>query len=98
MPLTIDNSDLTIEKLPKPDDHESIFSFAMTFDGYKYYGSLEECAKQARRKARNTLSNIRNELFFSARASRHCDNDKYIQTYAELYPLLKQAITNDNIR
>ena len=79
---------LTIEMLPKPDDRDSIFAFAMTFNGYEQSGSFDESARKARDKSRNSLDELRNELFFSARASRHRGDELYLDTYRELYPLI----------
>ena len=76
--------------LPSEDDPSSIFEFAMTFNGYVHYGSFAACAEAAHKKERNSVEAIRNELFFSARGSRHCQNDKFVQTYCEILPLLRQ--------
>ncbi|RAP55652.1 hypothetical protein BTJ49_15140 [Oleiagrimonas sp. MCCC 1A03011] len=64
----------------------------MLFNGFEHFGSLEESAAQARARRRETLTDLRNELFFVCRRSRHQDSDEYVGLYQELLPLLQQAI------
>jgi hypothetical protein len=77
-------------QLPSPDDPQAVFAYAMTFNAYEKYGSLEAAAALARRAPRTTLDEVRAELFFKARASRHRGDDGYLHVYRELLPLLKQ--------
>jgi hypothetical protein len=79
--------------LPSEGDPGAIFAFAMTFNGFEHYGSFETCADAARRQDRDTLEALRNELFFSARASRHRGDEQYVETYREILPLLRQHLT-----
>ncbi|MDM0029599.1 hypothetical protein [Variovorax saccharolyticus] len=76
--------------LPPPDDAAAIFEFAMTFDGYAHFGSVERSAAEAGMKRRASREDVMNELFFEARASRHRDDDDYVALYAELLPHLKR--------
>lgn len=92
MKRIVANEELRVELLPSIDDYSGIFAFAMLFDGYAYYGSLERAAEQAMAQRRESLTDLRNELFISCRRSRHQDSDEYIDTYKELYPLLKNEI------
>jgi hypothetical protein len=92
MKRIIANEALKTELLPSPEDPGAIFRFAMLFDGYEHFGSLEEASAQARARRRETLTDLRNELFVSCRRSRHQDSDEFIGVYRELYPLLQQAI------
>ncbi len=64
----------------------------MSFDGYKHFGSFEAAAENAKAMRRESLTDLRNELFMSARASRHSDNDMFLVKYNELLPLFKQII------
>lgn len=75
--------------LPAEDDGRGIFAFAMSFNGYEHFGSFEASAAAAKAGDRSSLELLRNELFFTARASRHADNDRYISVYREILPLLK---------
>jgi len=86
------NSDLAVEQLPAPGDRNAVFAFAMSFDGYEHFGSFEAAAENARARSRATLTDVRNELFMQARASRHRDDDKFLDTYQELLPCLKRLI------
>lgn len=74
-------------ELPDPDDASAIFAFAMTFNGYEYFGSFDAAADAAASGDRSSLTLIRNELFFTARAARHGDDDRLIVLYHELMPL-----------
>ena len=88
----IRNQDLTLAHLPDPGDERAVFQFAMTFDGYKHFGSFEECAKHAEARTRDTLTAIRNELFFEARSARHVGNDRFLEVYRKLLPLLEEKL------
>ncbi len=76
--------------LPNPGDTAAVFAYAMSFNAYDVYGSVDAAAKIARDASRSTLEEVRAELFFKARASRHAGNDAYLDTYKELLPLLER--------
>lgn len=97
-PEAIGNNELAVEMLPALDDRESVFVFAMSFNGYEYAGSFDESAKKARAMSRKTLDEIRNELFFSARASRHRGDDLFMETYQELRPHLVSILESKSGR
>jgi hypothetical protein len=65
----------------------------MSYNGYEAAGSFEACAQRAKTGKRDSEDDLRNELFFAARASRHCGDDNYLKVYREIYPLL-QACTD----
>jgi len=96
MPTPLPNDELKIELLPSIDDAHKIFSFAMLFNGYKHHGSFEGSAQRASERKRNSLTEIRNELFFSARSSRHCDDETYLKTYEALLPLIIRKIKQED--
>lgn len=81
---------MCLADLPNPDDASAIFAFAMTFNGYDYFGSFDASAAAAGSGDRSSLTLIRNELFFAARASRHGDDDRLIILYRELLPLFAE--------
>lgn len=93
---SVANSELKIDLLPSPDDRNTVFRFAMLFNGYEHFGSFEAAAEQARTSSRASLTEIRNELFMSARGSRHRDDDRFLDVYKELLPLLKQKIEKED--
>lgn len=78
---------MNIPDLPNVNDAAAIFEFAMTFNGYKYFGSFDASAEAAASADRSSLALIRNELFFVARASRHGDDDRFISLYRQLLPI-----------
>jgi hypothetical protein len=88
----ISNDELTIESLPQAGDAKEVFAFAMSFDGYRQFGSFSAATANAKAKTRQTLADLRNELFVSARSSRHVGSDAYIDLYEELLPLIREAI------
>lgn len=85
-------SGLRLADLPAADDRRAVFAFAMTFNGYEHYGSLEASVSAAREKKRESIDDLRNELFIAARASRHSDSDAYLTRYAELLPYFRKLI------
>ena len=89
---TIPNSELRIELLPSVDDPRKVAKFAHLFNGYDHYGSFEACADKALARTRESITEIRNELFFSVRASRHSGDRGFIEHYRELLPILKHKI------
>ena len=78
--------------LPPQDDPQAIFAFGMTFNGYEAFGSFDACAAAAKARRRETLEDLRNELFFACRASRHTGDDAYVALYAELRPLFERVL------
>jgi hypothetical protein len=88
----IPNSTLSIEHLPEPTDAGAVFKFAMSFDGYEIFGSFAAAAENAGARKRESLTDLRNELFMRARASKLTDDNSFLACYRELLPLLKQAI------
>ncbi len=80
--------------LPPLGDAAAIFAFGMTFNGYEAFGSFEACAAAAKARRRETLEDLRNELFFACRASRHMQDDAYVAAYAELRPLFMRMMGN----
>ena len=68
----ISNDDLTLSDVPQSDaDWEVIGEFALTFNGYEYWGSFEKCAEVANRRNPGNLVEARTCLFFLQRALRH---------------------------
>ena len=88
----IQNSEITTESLPSASDRNAVFAFAISFNGYEHFGSFQAAAESARSRNRSSLIEPRNELFMSARASRHCNDDEFLNVYKELLPLFKVII------
>ncbi|MET3442951.1 hypothetical protein ABIC94_003740 [Variovorax paradoxus] len=83
---------LALSALPDPTDRQAVFAFAMTFNGYEHFGSSEAAFAAARERRRSSLVDVRNELFLAARASRHGDNDDYLERYRELLPVFQRLL------
>ncbi|MEG8052904.1 hypothetical protein QP185_05950 [Sphingomonas aerolata] len=79
---------MRLTDLPDVNDSSAIFKFAMTFNGYEYFGSFDASADAAASGDRSSLALIRNELFFAARASRHGEDERFVALYRKLLPLL----------
>ena len=68
----ISNADLKLQDVPSPSaGWDDICPFALTFNGYKHWGSFEKCAEIANARRRNTLNELRTCLFFEQRRCNH---------------------------
>lgn len=67
----------------------------MSFNGYEHFGSSSASMQAAKQKKRTTLIDVRNELFASAPASRHMDNEDFLDRYRELFPILRELIVSN---
>ena len=85
-------SNISLSDLPEIGDRGGILKFAQSFNGYEYHGSFEACAEVARARRRETLVDLRTELFASFRASHHTDTDAYIELYSELLPHFRRLL------
>jgi len=64
----IANKELIESDLPKPYAlWQHVADFALTFNGYKYWGSFEKCAEVANKHSDATLTDLRTCLFFEER-------------------------------
>lgn len=88
-------SQITVSDLPNPDNSRAVFAFAMSFNGYEHFGSFSASMHVAKQRTRATLIDVRNELFASARASRHMGNEDFLDLYRELLPVLQELIESD---
>jgi hypothetical protein len=72
--MNIDNEQLNLDNVPSADAHWSqIYEFALTFDGYEFWGSFEKCSEVANARAHGTLTGLRTCLFFEQRVWRNGD-------------------------
>jgi hypothetical protein len=66
------NDGLTAANIPSSKAHwRTITEFALSFDGYEYWGSFEKCAKIANSRRNRTLTELRTCLFFEQRRWHH---------------------------
>ncbi len=94
--MLIESSRLRIEDLPDAADEGAVADFSLSFNGYQHFGSFHAAADAAEAQKRETLNDLRNELFMAFRGSRHRMDDLFLETYRELLPHLKQAIAREN--
>ena len=72
VPKYIPNRELLADKLPSADaDWHEIQRFALTFDGYKRWGSAERCGEIAEARRHSTMTELRTCLFYEQRRWRH---------------------------
>lgn len=68
MTQDVANSELSPADIPSfKEAWARIEPFALTFDGFKYWGSVEKCAEVARGHRPGSLTELRTCLFYEAR-------------------------------
>lgn len=68
----LSNEELTPVNIPSPQSRwRTIATFALSFDGYEYWGSFEKCAEIANGKRARSLTELRTCLFFEQRRWHH---------------------------
>ena len=88
---TISNKDLIREDVPSPSaDWGTIERFALTFDGYKEWGSFEKCAEVANNRSHSDLTELRTCLFFEQRRWRHFGQEPDKQTMKYIRYVVKR--------
>jgi len=96
----IANTDLTEKDLPAPDDDSwhSIAEFALSFDGYSYWGLSDQCGDIANKSLNawrekkilpNSLTELRTCLFFEKRRWHHFGDSPDKKTMAYLHALIE---------
>jgi hypothetical protein len=86
----IPNERLRAVKMPPQDaDWHEIERFALTFDGYKHWGS-ERCAEIANARQHGTLTDLRTCLFFEQRRWRHFGSAPDEENMAYIRSVLEQ--------
>jgi hypothetical protein len=73
-PARVSNEALRVSDVP-PDDAtwQVLQRFALTFDGYRHWGSFERCEQVASHPDFGDLTSLRTTLFFEQRRWRHYD-------------------------
>jgi hypothetical protein len=83
---------MTQKDLPDAIDRNAVAAFARSFDGYQHHGSFQAAADAASSERRNSLDDLRNELFIAYRGSNHRGDDIFLETYRELLPLFRDKL------
>jgi hypothetical protein len=87
----ITNSELMLADIPQADaDWDVIGEFALTYDGYKAWGSFEKCAEIANARRDGSLADLRTCLFFEQRRWRHFGDDPDRETMSYIRGLVEQ--------
>lgn len=69
---TIPTVQLKVSDLPAENaEVEDLFRFALSFDGYRHWGSFSRCAEIANARDHGSLDKLRTCLFFEARRWHH---------------------------
>jgi hypothetical protein len=96
----ISNEDLKSEMIPV-DAKDKVVSFAHSFNGYEYGGTMPECGKIAKKvkqamveqkTAGLTLSEIRASLFYYYRALRHSGMEQEDQVVEHYLALIRERV------
>ncbi|MGC1780175.1 MAG: hypothetical protein WBB34_19745 [Xanthobacteraceae bacterium] len=88
-PEKIPDSLLTRAQIPGENaTWQEIGQFALTFDGYAEWGSLERCAEIANGRRNETLAELRTCLFFEQRRWNHFGHSPDAKTMEYIQGLL----------
>ena len=94
LPEEIPNHLLTCAQIPSDRaTWQEIVRFAQTFNGYKEWGSFEQCVKIANAKSHETLTDLRTCLFFEQRRPHHSGDDPDAETMKYIQHLLASIRT-----
>ena len=97
----IDNKRLSVADVPSFKEAWSrIEPFALTFDGYRYWGSIDKCAEVAA-KTPATLTQLRTCLFFEARRWTHLKmqpDEKALKHIRALVFAINEKIKSGDLR
>ena len=96
----ISNEELSLDHVPSINASlDEMGAFALTFDGYEYWGSFERCSEVAQGSRPESLAELRTCLFFSQRAWRHADGEAspHIDNeWRKLINLIRSAVHKPN--
>ncbi|UCD67804.1 MAG: hypothetical protein JSW48_13415 [Betaproteobacteria bacterium] len=97
----IGNAELSLGDIPSfKETWPRIEPFALTFDGYKYWGTIEKCAEVAARSPA-TLTHLRTCLFFEARRWAHQSSEPDARSMKRIRALLfaiKEKVKSGDLR
>ena len=86
----IANADLCETNVPPPQaPWAAIQEFALTFDGYGYWGSFERCAEIANRREHDSLTKLRTCLFFEQRRWRYFGEEPDGEALAYIHGIIE---------
>jgi len=101
MTTELANTELTPADVPAVGEPwTQIEPFALTFDGFRYWGSVEKCAEVAGQTPR-TLTDLRTCLFFEARRWKNLGREPdsaSMQRIRALISVIQQKIKTGDTR
>lgn len=101
MSREIANSELSVADIPSfKESWSRIEQFAMSFDGYQYWGSIDNCADVAARTPTN-LTELRTCLFFEVRRWVHLKkqpDEKSIKRIRALVLTIHEKVRSGDLR
>ena len=100
----VSDDELTLELVPAPDADfwMAIAEFALTFDGYDYWGSFDTCAGIANAASQrfaatgalpDSLLGVRTCLFFEQRRWRHFNEEPSVDAMSYIRALVERTHT-----
>lgn len=101
MSAEVANAQLSVADIPSfKEPWSRIEPFALTFDGYQYWGSIEKCAEVAA-KTPATLTQLRTCLFFETRRWSHLHkqpDEKSLKRIRALVFAIKEKVRTGELR
>jgi hypothetical protein len=85
----LENREITLSHLPKKDDAEGIYTFAVSLKSTGVYDSFKEALVEG---AIITLTDIRMELYFAAKTYEAIKIAEHVEVYNVHYDALVQKI------
>ncbi|EBA16942.1 hypothetical protein RSK20926_08232 [Roseobacter sp. SK209-2-6] len=76
--------------LPSPDDRQAVLAFAKQFNAYRYHGSLSAAFDAAEASRRETVLELRTELFIAYRTANHQGAGGLEEVYRGLLPCFEK--------
>jgi hypothetical protein len=79
----------------------TVSKFALTFDGYKVWGSFHACAEIANARRHDTLTDLRTCLFFEQRRWRHfaeAPDRKAMRYVRNLIELIRERVSVGDVK
>lgn len=100
--IEIESSKLTLDLIPDQDaGWEEIFDFALTFDGYKHYGSFKNLERIVDKISHDTLDELRACLFLKQRVWHGQDEipeGKYLDEFKLLVEAIREKVAEREIQ
>lgn len=87
----LENKDIDLSILPKQDDAEAIYKFALTLECTGEYDSFKEAESDVDGKEKS-LSDIRMELYFAAKTYEAIKIEEHVDIYQTYYDQIVKKV------